>query len=202
MKPFRSAEEMLDAHELMFGEAGRQCAEVILKWAGTLFAVPLDTLNIRVVLAPVELGPYNRHAGYCHGGEGQAAFILGNRHIVKLSNGTLVLNQSRVAETGVGRFEDFIVHELTHVRQAQLLHENSWKMKRGAHRDQAWYTAIAEACPRYLGVECPRSSWPTGPRPRKGSNTLTEVQMTHWPAALRLLVYENDERLPKVARAA
>jgi hypothetical protein len=30
MKPFRSLEEMLDALELMFGGAGRQCAEVVL----------------------------------------------------------------------------------------------------------------------------------------------------------------------------
>ena len=64
MKPFRSPEEMLDAHELMFGVAGRQCAEVVLKWAATLFVAPLEELNIRVVLAPVELGPYNRHTGY------------------------------------------------------------------------------------------------------------------------------------------
>ena len=62
MKPFHSHEEMLDAHELMFGNAGRRCAEIVLYWATTLFAVPLDALNIRVVLAPVELGPYNRHA--------------------------------------------------------------------------------------------------------------------------------------------
>jgi hypothetical protein len=89
MKPFRSAEEMLDAHELMFGEAGRRCAEIVLKWAATLFAVPLETLNIRVVLAPVELGPYNRHTGYHYGrapprlpssgrgrAGGQAVFVL------------------------------------------------------------------------------------------------------------------------------
>jgi hypothetical protein len=62
MKPFRSRQEMLDAHELMFGEAGRQCAEIILRWAETLFAVPLDGLNIRVVLAPVELGPWPAEA--------------------------------------------------------------------------------------------------------------------------------------------
>ena len=202
MKPFRSPDEMLDVHELMFGEAGRQCAEVVLKWAGTLFAVPLDTLKIRVVLAPVEIGPYTRHAGYCYGGEGKAALILGNRHIVQFNCGTLVLNQSRLAENGVGRFEDFIVHELTHVRQEQLLRENAWKVRRGAHRDLGWYTAVAEACPQYLGVECPRSSWPTGPRPRKGANTLTEVEMTHWPGSLRLLAMENDPRLPKVAKAA
>lgn len=37
MKPFRSPTEILNAHELMFGTAGRQCAEVVLKWATTLF---------------------------------------------------------------------------------------------------------------------------------------------------------------------
>ena len=40
MQPFRSREEMLDAHELMFGNAGRQCAEIVLSWATTLFAAP------------------------------------------------------------------------------------------------------------------------------------------------------------------
>jgi hypothetical protein len=154
------------------------------------------------VLAPVELGPYNRHAGYCYGGEGKAALILGNRHIVQFNRGTLVLNQSPMAKDGVGRFEDFIVHELTHIRQAQLLRANGWQMTRGAHRDLGWYTAIAEACPRYLGVECPRSSWPTGPRMRKGETTLTEVDMTHWPTSLRALSLVDDVRLPKTTRAA
>src|SRR5262249_40015736 len=97
------------------------------------------------------------------------------------------------------RFEDFIVHELTHARQAQLLlaHQNGkgWQRNRGAHRDLGWYTAIAEACPKYLSVECPRSSWPTGPRTRQG--TLTEVEMTHWPESLRALALANDPRLPK-----
>jgi hypothetical protein len=195
MRPFRSAEEMLDAHELMFGEAGRQCAELILKWASTLFAVPLDTLNIRVVLAPVELGPYNRHAGYTYSRDG--AYILGNRHIVNWANGTLTLVQPDQWLS-----EDFIVHELTHARQAQLLRDNGWKMTRGAHRDLGWYTAIAEACPHYLNVEFPRSSWPTGPRPRKGDNTLTEVDMTHWPESLRTLALADDPRLPKIAKAA
>src|SRR5262245_52419898 len=119
MKPFRSCEEMLDAHELMFGDAGRQCAEVVLQWAATLFAVPLDVLNIRVVLAPVELGPYNRHAGYHYDPDGQGVFILGNRHVVRLDKGTLTLVQD-----GQWLNDDFIVHELTHARQAQLLREH------------------------------------------------------------------------------
>ena len=55
----------------------------------------------------------------------------------------------------------------------------------------------AEACPRYLGVEFPQSSWPTGPRTREG--TLTEVLLTHWPTSLRVLATENDARLPKSA---
>jgi hypothetical protein len=193
---------MLHAHEAMFGDAGRRCAEVILKWATTLFAPPLEPLNIRVVLAPVELGPYNRHTGYAYDGE-RGAFILGNRHVVTLRGGTLMLTQQTTEQAGVWHagFEDFIVHELTHVRQVQIQREHEgekgWTSNRGAHRDRAWYTAVAEACPRYLGVELPQSSWPTGPRTRKG--TLTEVMLTHWPMSLRWLALANDPRLPKTA---
>jgi hypothetical protein len=224
MKPFRSAEEMLDAHELMFGPAGRQCAEVVLKWAATLFAVPLDVLNIRVVLAPVELGPYNRHAGYIYGGEGKGAFILGNRHLVHFSDGVLVpgpepkdverrarRHQLRhgdiepVTPQQIIRSEDFIVHELTHARQGMLLREHQgdkdWAITRpGVHRDRGWYTAISEACPKYLGFELPPSLWPTGPRTREGA--LTEVEMTHWPHSLRALAEAGDPRIPKTAAAA
>jgi hypothetical protein len=191
---------MLDAHELMFGEAGRQCAAVVIKWASTLFAVPLETLNIRVVLAPIELGPYNRHTGYHYGREGQGTFILGNRHVVGLRGGTLVLDQ---AESGrpLRGFEEFIIHELTHARQALLQREHrgekGWTSTRGAHRDLAWYTAVAEACPQYLGFELPPSLWPKGPRTPK--STLTEVEMTHWPDSLLHLALLEDERLPKSA---
>src|SRR3974390_721200 len=98
----------------------------VLRRAEVLFAAPLDTLNIRVVLAPVELGPYNRHAGYQYGPDGQGVFILGNRHVVRLYNGTLTLVQG-----GQWLNDDFIVHELTHARQAQLLREygseRGWK---------------------------------------------------------------------------
>lgn len=207
MIPFRSAEEMLIAHEQMFGEAGRQAAELVLRWSSRLFRVPLDALNIRVVLAPVELGPYNRHTGYCAGGEGEAAFILGNRHHVKLAKNTLVLVH------GFGRMADFIVHELTHHRQQQLAAKHAgdpaWTPKRGGtHRNRAWYAAIAEAAPNYLGVEFPESSWPTGPRPRKGGHQLSEVQATHWPDSFRLILMgedgdpqAGDVRLPKVEAA-
>jgi hypothetical protein len=200
MKPFRSPDEMLNAHELMFGIAGRQCADVVLKWASTLFTVPLDALNIRVVLAPIELGPYNRHKGYHYGREGEGTFILGNRHIVTLRNGTLVLTQQTTQQGGgewLAGFEDFIVHELTHARQAQLQREHQgekdWASKRGAHRDLGWYTAVSEACPRYFGFELPSALWPKGPRTPK--RTLSEVEMTHWPGSLRWLQSENDPRL-------
>jgi hypothetical protein len=192
MRPFQSPEEMLNAHELMFGAAGRQCADIVLRWATELFAQPLDGLNIRIVLAPVELGPYNRHAGY-HYGDGDGTFILGNRHIVGLEGGTLTLKHN-AADRLLRGIEDFIVHELTHARQGQLLRQHGWRMTRGAHRDLGWYTAVAEACPRYLGVQMPRSSWPTGPRTRPG--TLTEVELTHWPASLRALAATGDPRLP------
>jgi hypothetical protein len=136
MKPLRSPEEMLDAHELMFGVAGHQCAEIVLLWATTLFAVPLDALNIRVVLAPVELGPYNRDAGYHYSPDEQSTFILGNRHVVRLGNGTLTLVQREQWLS-----DDFIVHELTHARQAQLLLEHG--SERGWQKNAAAPTATA-----------------------------------------------------------
>jgi hypothetical protein len=68
---------------------------------------------------------------------------------------------------------------------------------RGAHRDLGWYSAIAEACPRYLGIKLPRSSWPKGPRTPE--STLTEVLMTHWPMSLRALSMD-DPRLLKVGQ--
>ena len=82
-------------------------------------------------------------------------------------------------------------------RQAQLEAQHGWTRKRGDHRDTGWYAAIAEACPNYLGVEFPRSSWPTGPRPKKGTNPLTEVEATHWPRSFRDLAAADDPRLPK-----
>jgi hypothetical protein len=143
----------------------------------------------------VELGPYNRHAGYFYRPD-EGMFILGNRHIVELRNGTLELK--REAQALINSYEDFIVHELTHARQAQLEREHGWKRTRGDHRDLGWYAAVAEACPRYLGVDLPRSIWPTGPRTRKG--TLTEVEMTHWPDSIRALVDADDPRLRKAAQ--
>ena len=81
------------------------------------------------------------------------------------------------------------------MRQQQLLKQHGYRVNqsRGAHRDQGWYTAIAEACPNYLGYELPRTSWPTGPRTKAG--TLTEVDMTHWPMAIRTLAQDGDVRL-------
>ena len=139
------------------------------------------------------LGPYNRHRGYHYGTDGAGCFILGNRHIVQLLGGTLVL----VRRDGDLFGEDFIVHELTHARQRMLEKQHGWTRKRGDHRDKGWYAAVAEACRKYLGVEFPESSWPTGPRPRKGTNPLTEVEATHWPRIFRDLAARNDPRLPK-----
>jgi hypothetical protein len=193
MKPFSSPDEMLDAHEKMFGLAGRQCAEEVCRWARTLFAEPLEALNIRIVLAPVELGPYNKSNGY-HYGDGDGTFILGNRNVVRLGRDGLELLGGGKGHQG---WEDFIVHELTHARQIQLEKqhegEKGWRRTRGVHRCRSWYTAVSEACPKYLGFELPPTLWPTGSRTRKG--TLTEVEMTHWPRSLRALWWGQDTRI-------
>jgi hypothetical protein len=153
MNPFCSISEMVQTHETMWGEAGGSCAQAVLRYA-TLFDEPLNPLCIRVALAPIELGPYNRHYGYTNVVPREEVdvfrLILGNRHICKFaSDGSIELRDRESAE-------DFIVHELTHHRQDVLLARQS----RGVHRDAGWYGAISEAASRYLGVAFPESVWP------------------------------------------
>lgn len=184
MQPFKSATEMRNAHQAMFGDAGRKAAEIVLEWAPRLFAVPIDPLTVRVVLAPVEIGPYNKHRGYNY----RETFLLANRHHCVFCGDEIVLDDG---------FEDFICHELTHTRQAALLrqHAGQWgwarHVGRGAHRDKGWYSAVAEAAPNYLGTTLPESLWPR----RGNADTLTEPEMTHWPASIRALVKARDPRL-------
>ena len=83
-----------------------------------------------------------------------------------------------------------VVHELTHTRQVLLLKAHGWPQPRGAHRDKGWFTAVSEAAPNYLSVELPASVWPTGSRTRK--ETLTEVEMAHWPRSIRRLIEQQD----------
>jgi hypothetical protein len=182
---------MVAAHRALFGEAGEIASRIVLKWAPVLFGVPLDPLTFRVVLAPVELGPYNRHLAYTMTEHG---FILLNRHCCNFNHQQIVLSEDA---------EDVIVHELTHTRQAMLLGSHRIRSSRGSHRDAAWYEAISEACPRYLGAEFARSSWPAWKSVRRGKSvtkharegTLDEVTVCHWPQAMRALV--GDPRLPK-----
>jgi hypothetical protein len=198
MRPFSSSEEMIAVHETMFGDAGRFCAETVLRYAPSLFAEPLDPLRIRVVLAPVEIGPYNKHAGYTiHGGNEVYHFILGNRHICDYArDGSFRLPD-------LGRAQDFIIHELTHHRQDSLLARYRWPQNRGVHRDKGWYTAIAEAAPRYLGVAFPASVWPKLKSQRQNGSVikladpdrLTEPEVTHWPHSFRALIAVRDIRL-------
>jgi hypothetical protein len=205
MKPFRSIDEMIDTHELMFGAAGRFCAEAVCRHV-TLFDEPLNPLWIRVVLAPIELGPYNRHYGYTSLPPREAAgntfrLILGNRHICKLDrDGSIVLLDQ--IET-----EDFIVHELTHHRQDILLACNpKQNQTRGVHRDPGWYGAIAEAAPRYLEMAFPQTIWPKLKSKRTGVTVmkindptrLTEVEACHWPHSFRSLIAAQDKRIASI----
>jgi hypothetical protein len=187
---------MIQTHEAMFGEAGRTCAELVCRHV-KLFDEPLESLNIRIVLVPVEIGPYNRHYGYIH--SSSFHFIVGNRHICDFGENGVVLHNGGWL---VGA-EDFIVHELTHYRQHMLLARTGARQSRGVHRDSGWYGAIKEAAPRYLGVQFPESIWPKLKSVRKGGKItkvaepgrLTEVEVTHLPHSFRALITAGDKRL-------
>jgi hypothetical protein len=184
---------MLAVHRGLYGLAGETVAGIVLKWAPVLFAVPLDPLAFRVDLAPIELGPYNKHCGYSNT---EAGFILVNR---KLCHFDPQHPQQIWLSPEV---EDHIVHELTHTRQKMLLGTHHIGGSRGKHRDLGWYQAVSEACPKYLGFEFPRPSWPRSKSVRHGKSvghqpvagTLDEVTVCHWPEAMRPLA--GDPRLP------
>ena len=188
MKSFASPSQMLDAHEAMFGDAGRRAAEIVLDLAPRLFAVPLDPLSVRVVLAPFQLSGYNRASGYCLP-VGDQHLILGNHHKCAVCSDKIALTKN---------FADFICHELTHIRQDQLLREHAgdwgWSQTGGnVHRDKGWFAAVSEGAPNYLGVEIPGDIWPK----RNNPDTLTEPDMSHWPASIRALA---DRRLTRRAQ--
>jgi hypothetical protein len=198
MQSFHSIVEMIDTHRLMYGEAGETIAHDIIACA-SLFTERLDPLHIRAILAPIEIAPYCQHSGYSvlpsngHAEE-HFSFILANRSYCGIApDGSIVFTTSATA------IRDFVMHELTHLRQAYLLRERGYKQAkgRGSHRDKAWYAAIAEAAPRYLAVHFPEAAWPVGQRVYQ--HRLDEVTATHWPSAFRPLVAANDQRLPKVA---
>jgi len=214
MNPFSSISEMIEAHERMFGEAGLICAELVCQHVN-LFDEPLDPLKIRIVLAPVEIGPYNKHLGYTNGIPKENAatafrFILGNRYISDFDDhGVFMLHEKQQDTWKIGA-EDFLVHELTHHRQDILLARHGWPQSksRGVHRDAGWYSAISEAAPRYLGVAFPEFIWPKQKSVRvNGAVTkfedpgrITEVEATHWPHSFRPLIAAQDKRLESVCK--
>jgi hypothetical protein len=190
IRPFRSTAEMLEVHEAMFGALGRFCAEAVLQHA-QLFE-GLDPLTFRVMLAPVELGPYGRHIGYAHVTSSPKAprYILANRFVCQWRGDNIGLARERDHQFMI----DFLVHEMTHHRQVMIA--GGMRGKRGDHRDPGWWGAISEAAPHYLGISFPSSIWPKQ-KPQPGR--ITEVEATHWPHSFRKLIAEGDPRLHSVS---
>jgi hypothetical protein len=188
IQPFRSSAEMLDVHEAMFGALGRDCARVVIEHAGLFEG--LDPLTFRVLLAPVELGPYGKHIGYARPTltPGAPRYILANRFVCQWEGDAIGL------AVAPQRMTDFLVHEMTHHRQVELA--GRMRGKRGDHRDPGWWGAIAEAAPHYLGVSFPASVWPMQ---KAKPGRLTEVEATYWPDSFRRLIAAGDPRLRTIS---
>ena len=190
---------MVAVHRLMFGEAGAACAKFIVDWSAKLFDEPIDPLTLRIVLAPVELGPYNKHMAWAYS---EGGMILGNRHICELDK-----VKGIVLKKNIEYVRDMVIHELCHFRQARLLAVHRYKQSRGNHRDPAWYQAVSEAARAYLGVHFPPERWPKMKSVRDGktvskmvdTSRLSEVDVSHFPHSFRVLIETRDPRLKSIS---
>lgn len=93
-----------------------------------------------------------------------------------------------------------LAHEFCHVYQYQVLGGKTGS--RGAHRCRSWYDAITKASPFVTGVDIdgickPLKSERVGNIVRKVNNpdSLTEVELTHFPNSIFKLVDDDDSRL-------
>jgi hypothetical protein len=187
--PFASADAMIAQHVTMYGSIGQIAAEAVLRWASLWPG--LNPLDFLIVLAPDELGPYNKHLGYTvvHRSPKAPRYIVGNRHMCRFDNDGFI-----VPACDQQFLIDFIVHEMAHHRQRDILLRNSIGQNRGSHRDRGWYKAVEEAAPAYLGVEFPPERWP---RQKARDGRLTEVELTRWPHTFRELIAQHDPRLER-----
>jgi hypothetical protein len=183
--PFASADEMVAHHVTMYGSIGQIAAEAVLRWASLWPG--LNPLDFLIVFAPDELGPYNRYVRYTVTRRRPDApwYIVGNRHIGCLRDDGFIDHQFMI---------DFIVHEMAHHRQADILLRDGIHPNRGSHRDRGWYKAVEEAALAYLGVEFPTERWP---RQKARDGRLTEVELTRWPHTFRELIAQHDPRLER-----
>lgn len=93
-----------------------------------------------------------------------------------------------------------LAHEFCHVYQYQVLGGKTGS--RGAHRCRSWYDAITKASPFVTGVDIdgickPLKSERVGNNVRKVSNpeSLTEVELTHFPDSIFKLIKKKDNRI-------
>jgi hypothetical protein len=191
--PFLSADAMTDHHIIMYGDIGKTAAEAVLRYASLW--PELNPLDFLVVFAPVELGPYNKHRGYTvtHRSAKAPRYIVANRHVAEFNDDGFIVPACDPQD-----LIDFIVHEATHQRQQIILNRYGIRPNRGTHRDRAWYAAIAEAAPAYLGVTFPPERWPIqGNKRALEEGRLTEPEATLWPHTFRDLIAKGDERLER-----
>jgi hypothetical protein len=191
--PFASSDAMITQHVTMYGPIGQTAAEAVLRYA-PLFP-ELHPLDFLVLFAPIELGPYNRHAGYTvtHRSTKAPRYIVGNRHMCRFDDDGFIVPACDQQD-----LIDFLVHEITHQRQEIILRRYHIRQPRAKHNDRGWYGAIAEAAPAYLGVTFPPERWPLQNAERSlAAGRLTETEAYHWPNSFRELIAQRDTRLER-----
>jgi hypothetical protein len=193
---------------VMYGEDIATFIYDVLEWAAEVGFKGAVTAARPVILAPAEMGPYNRRSGwYGPRLNGQVGPILVNRHHVSLDKAS----PDWFALRDRWDLQDTLVHELTHAYQHEVLikrdgRDKTYDPTRGPHRCKSWYEAVSVACPGLFGIEVAREFWPLKKSVRVGSkvtkvipdNTIPETVMTHWPESFREGIRDGFLDLPRV----
>jgi hypothetical protein len=193
------------AARTMYGTEAGDFIYDTLEWTAETAFGGRVTAARPVILAPAEMGAYNRHVGWygpvAGGGPGP---ILVNRHHVSVSV------DDWFAVRAPDSLKDTLLHEMAHAYQFEVAMvrdggDKTLDPTRGIHRCRSWYESVAVASPAVLGVEIPAERWPVKKSARRDGRVtkiipegaVSEVDMTHWPRSIRDGVRDGTLDLPR-----
>ncbi|NQZ75050.1 MAG: hypothetical protein HRT61_02915 [Ekhidna sp.] len=142
------------------------------------------------IILTTAMSPYNRFAGW----------YSDKSHTIELARHYCYHGSDGIRARSIPEMLATLAHEFCHVYQYQVL--GGRISARGPHRCKSWYQSITLASPFVCGVDIegiciPSKSVREGEKVYKvnNPNSLTEVELTHFPDSIIKLAKADDRRL-------